>query len=59
MHPDKKGIDKSSEKFKKITDAYNILSNPQVKREYDECREAQSSEGFQGWGSTGYKHHHA
>ena len=36
-HPDRKGGD--SEMFKKINEAYEILSDPQKKRQYDVCSE--------------------
>jgi molecular chaperone DnaJ len=56
LHPDKtKGDSVKEEKFKAVSEAYEILCNPETRTEYDEARSfsdrgdlrAPSSEGFQ------------
>ena len=39
-HPDRNKSESAMEKFKKIKTAYEVLSNPQKKRVYDESGEA-------------------
>src|SRR3989344_2592136 len=46
-HPDRNRDPKASEKFKEITEAYEVLSNPQKKQNYDQFGSADAS-GFGG-----------
>jgi len=49
-HPDRHGGSKASEeKFKEITEAHQVLSDPARRRQYDRLREA----GMHGWGAQG------
>jgi molecular chaperone DnaJ len=49
-HPDRhRGSKASEEKFKEITEAHQVLSDPQKRRQYDQLREA----GLHGWGAQG------
>lgn len=50
-HPDKNGGDKSAEEmFKKISDAYSILSDPDKKKKYDERFTKTQSKQYGGFG---------
>jgi len=54
-HPDAKSSEKNEERFKKINEAYQILSNPKKKQAYDQFGDAAFSEtgGFgQGFGGS-------
>lgn len=56
-HPDKHPDDAKAEaKFKKMTRAYEVLSDPQKRRQYDQFGEAGLNEGGGGGGGGG--HHH-
>lgn len=50
-HPDSRGGDKAAEeRFKQISEAYSVLSDPQKRREYDLSRRG----GFMGGGNSGF-----
>ena len=42
-HPDSQGgkTDSSQERFKQITEAYDILGNPDLRKEYDSARDVE------------------
>jgi molecular chaperone DnaJ len=49
LHPDKtKGDDALEEKFKAVSEAYDILSDPKKRAEYDEARSLFERGGFRG-----------
>lgn len=50
-HPDKQGGD--ADKFKKISEAYQVLSNPNKRAQYDQFGSAFGSQGFGGFGGRG------
>ncbi len=53
-HPDKnKGSDAAQEKFKEISEAYNVLSKPEKRKKYDELRRMQQQGGMRGAGGAG------
>ncbi len=55
-HPDRnKGSDAAQEKFKEISEAYNVLSNPEKKKKYDELRQWQKQGGGAGMGGAGFE----
>lgn len=49
-HPDKKGGD--DKKFKEINEAYNTLSNPKKKSQYDSFGSSEAGAGFNGGGGN-------
>lgn len=51
-HPDRNKDPKASERFKEITQAYEILSNPQKRQAYDQYGHAAFSGGFGGQGGA-------
>jgi len=54
LHPDKNpGDKKSEEKFKDVSEAYDVLSDDTKRKEYDEARELMSSGAFPGFGGRG------
>ncbi|MBI2608517.1 MAG: molecular chaperone DnaJ [Deltaproteobacteria bacterium] len=53
-HPDKNSGDKEAEeKFKEVSEAYEVLSNPQKKQAYDQFGHAGTQGGAQGFGGFG------
>jgi molecular chaperone DnaJ len=53
-HPDaNKGDAKAEERFKEISEAYNVLSDPKRRKEYDEARTLFGSGGFRTPGGAG------
>lgn len=53
-HPDANPDDPEAEqKFKEISEAYAILSDPEQRKEYDQIRRLASSGQFQGFGGSG------
>ena len=54
-HPDKNPGDKSSEdKFKEISEAYEVLSDPQKRTTYDQFGHTMGAEGFGGFRDAGF-----
>ena len=47
FHPDKNQSDEAEEKFKQISEAYNVLSNEERRKEYDQSRKVVHMDSFQ------------
>ena len=47
FHPDKNKSDEAEEKFKQISEAYNVLSNEEKRKEYDQSRKVVHMNSFQ------------
>jgi molecular chaperone DnaJ len=52
-HPDLNKDEQAGEKFKEISEAYSVLSDPQKKQMYDQYGSSAFGEGFQGFGGAG------
>lgn len=59
-HPDRNKSADATEKFKEISEAYEVLSNPQKKQTYDQYGHAafDPSQGFGGFGGAGQSQSH-
>lgn len=63
-HPDKNGGEESTQEFKKVSEAYQVLSDPQKRAQYDQFGRTDFSaggngfrgfEGFQGFGGQEFE----
>lgn len=55
FHPDKNQSDEAEEKFKQISEAYNVLSNTETRKEYDQSRKVVHMHSFSKAQKTDYK----
>jgi len=54
LHPDKNpGNKRSEDKFKAVSEAYDVLSDDSKRKEYDEARNLMSSGAFRGFPGAG------
>jgi molecular chaperone GrpE len=54
LHPDARPDDeKAEERFKEVSEAYSVLSNPDKRKEYDQVREMVARGGFAGGSAPG------
>ena len=54
LHPDKNpGNKQAEEKFKAVSEAYDVLSDTAKRKEYDEARNLMASGAFRGFGGAG------
>lgn len=58
LHPDKNpGNKQAEEKFKAVSEAYDVLSDDKRRKEYDEARSLMASGAFRGFGGAGGGQH--
>lgn len=53
LHPDTNPDPKAAERFKEVSEANDVLSDPKKRQEYDEARQMMSSGGFRMPGAAG------
>ncbi|WP_395728848.1 molecular chaperone DnaJ [Nakamurella sp.] len=54
LHPDKNpGNKQAEERFKAVSEAYDVLSDTEKRKEYDEARNLMASGAFRGFGGAG------
>ena len=54
LHPDKNpGNKRAEERFKSVSEAYDVLSDTEKRKEYDEARNLMASGAFRGFGGGG------